>query len=222
MAPQGCLGREGLFDPLDRRYFRLINRAPALGDEINWARLDQYSAREKFAAIFNAHNVRKESYFDLMTHFDFKTLLPALLQVEDRMSMAHGLESRVPLLDHRVVELAATIPAMIKFKNGTMKHIFREVAREIVPAAIVDRQDKMGFPPPLTEWMTGQARDFVRDVFSSAQAANRELVNNRRVLETLNQEPRFGRTIWGLLCLELWQQTFHDKAAEYQNWNRNV
>ena len=53
-----------------------------------------------------------------MTHFDFKTLLPALLQVEDRMSMAHGLESRVPLLDHPLVELAATIPADVKFKDG--------------------------------------------------------------------------------------------------------
>ena len=53
-----------------------------------------------------------------MTHFDFKTLLPALLQVEDRVSMAHGLESRVPLLDHRLVELAATIPADIKFRTG--------------------------------------------------------------------------------------------------------
>ena len=53
-----------------------------------------------------------------MTHFDFKTLLPALLQVEDRVSMAHGLESRVPFLDHELVELAATIPADIKFEDG--------------------------------------------------------------------------------------------------------
>ena len=68
-----------------------------------------------------------------MTHFDFKTLLPALLHVEDCMSMAHGLESRVPLLDHPIVELAATIPANIKFRNGEMKHIFREVARPYLP-----------------------------------------------------------------------------------------
>ena len=53
-----------------------------------------------------------------MTHFDFKTLLPALLQVEDRVSMAHGLESRVPFLDHPLVEFAATIPADVKFKDG--------------------------------------------------------------------------------------------------------
>ena len=58
-----------------------------------------------------------------MTHFDFKCLLPALLQVEDRMSMAHGLESRVPLLDHPIVEFAASIPADIKFKDGEMKYL---------------------------------------------------------------------------------------------------
>ena len=64
-----------------------------------------------------------------MTHFDFKTLLPALLQVEDRVSMAHGLESRVPFLDHPLVELAATMPADVKFKDGTMKHVLRAGVR---------------------------------------------------------------------------------------------
>ena len=80
-----------------------------------------------------ATNVGHESYFDKMTHFDFKTLLPALLQVEDRVSMAHGLESRVPLLDHRLVEFAATIPADSKFKDGHMKHVFKEATRPLVP-----------------------------------------------------------------------------------------
>ena len=60
-----------------------------------------------------------------MTHFDFKCLLPALLQVEDRMSMAHGLESRVPFLDHALVEFAATVPADIKFQGGHMKHLLK-------------------------------------------------------------------------------------------------
>src|ERR1044072_6888703 len=102
--------REGLFDELDARYFRLINRAPDLGDEVDWSLLGEYSPYETFRSIFHGDNVGKESYFDLMTHFDFKTLLPALLHVEDRMSMAHGLESRVPLLDHSLVEFVATIP----------------------------------------------------------------------------------------------------------------
>jgi len=208
--------REGLFENMDDRYFRLVNRAPTLGDEINWRMLDEYSARKTFKSIFSGENVRKESYFDLMTHFDFKTLLPALLQVEDRVSMAHGLESRVPLLDHPLVELAATIPANIKFEAGTMKCIFKKAVKPFVPEMILERQDKMGFPTPLTEWIQNEAREFVRDIFSSAAAQGRTLVNNRKVLEGLDQETRFGRKIWGLLCLELWQQEFHDKEGHYK------
>lgn len=209
--------REGLFESMDRRYFRLVNRAPNLGDEINWEALEPYSARETFRGIFNGNNVRKESYFDQMTHFDFKTLLPALLQVEDRMSMAHGLESRVPLLDHKLVEFAATIPADIKFKDGEMKHIFREVVRPVLPEAIMNRKDKMGFPTPVVEWMTGDAKEFIHDILSSNRALSRDLVNNRLVLEQLNQEKQFGRKGWGLLCLEIWQQEFHDQAYKYRD-----
>src|SRR3546814_12514797 len=87
--------REGLFGPLDERYFRLVNRANDIENEIDWDALDMRGVFERYQAIFNNQaNVRKEAYLDSMTHFDFKCLLPALLQVEDRMSMAHGLESR--------------------------------------------------------------------------------------------------------------------------------
>ncbi len=108
-----------------------------------------------------------------MTHFDFKTLLPALLQVEDRVSMAHGLESRVPFLDHPIVELAATMPADIKFKDGRMKHVLKTAIGAV--AARVDRErarDKMGFPVPLNEWLAqpGPVREFVLDMLSSQQA----------------------------------------------------
>ncbi|MCP4204030.1 MAG: asparagine synthase (glutamine-hydrolyzing), partial [bacterium] len=127
---------QGLFESMDRRYFQLINRSPALGDEIDWRALGEYSPFETFQTIFHGENVGKESYFDLMTHFDFKTLLPALLQVEDRVSMAHGLESRVPLLDHPLVELAATMPSDVKFKDGNMKHVFKQVAAPYLPEAI--------------------------------------------------------------------------------------
>src|SRR6185312_5122962 len=134
--------------------FRLINRAPDLGDEIDWTQLQGYSPFETFKQIFHGDNVRKESYFDSMTHFDFKTLLPALLQVEDRVSMAHGLESRVPLLDHELVELAATMPADVKFKDGTMKHVLKTAMGPVLPASIASRRDKMGFPVPLHEWLS--------------------------------------------------------------------
>src|SRR5690606_22435505 len=106
-----------------------------------------------FLAIFNSEaNVGRQAYFDAMTHFDFKCLLPALLTVEDRMSMAHGLESRVPLLDHPLVEFAATLPPTVKFGGGRMKQLIKETYADVIPQPILDRRDKMGFPVPLKEW----------------------------------------------------------------------
>ena len=175
--------REGLFEDLDARYFRLINRAPDLGDEIDWSQLGGYSPFETFKQIFDGDNVKKESYFDSMTHFDFKTLLPALLQVEDRVSMAHGLESRVPLLDHPLVELAATMPADVKFRDGHLKHVLKTAFGQVLPDAVRNRRDKMGFPVPLQEWIgrSGPVRDFVVDSLSSEAARGRQVVDNAKV-----------------------------------------
>jgi asparagine synthase (glutamine-hydrolysing) len=210
--------REGVFDELDARYFRLINRAPDLGAEVDWSLLGDYSAYESFREIFHGPNVGKESYFDSMTHFDFKTLLPALLQVEDRVSMAHGLESRVPLLDRPLVELAATIPADIKFRNGTMKHVLRESLGAELPASVAARKDKMGFPVPLQDWVSerGEVRDYVLDVLSTDKARNRILIDNRQVVAGLHGEHRYGRRLWGFLSLELWQREFHDRAGAFR------
>ena len=145
--------RQGLFDELDARYFRLINRASDLEDEIDWELLGPYSPFETFRSVFNGDNVGKEAYFDSMTHFDFKTLLPALLHVEDRVSMAHGLESRVPFLDHPLVELAATMPANVKFTDGNLKHVFKSAFGARLPDSVRSRRDKMGFPVPLHDWL---------------------------------------------------------------------
>lgn len=214
--------REGLFESMDRRYFRLVNRSGVLQEEINWDCLTDYSPFESFQKIFKGQNVGKESYFDQMTHFDFKTLLPALLQVEDRVSMAHGLESRVPFLDHPLVELAATIPSNIKFRNGALKNVLKHTAKDILPQSVFNRQDKMGFPTPINQWAAKEAKEFIFDVFSSSQAQGRALINNKSVLSGLsNGQSKYGRKLWGLLCLELWQQEFHDKAQTFRDIVRN-
>jgi asparagine synthase (glutamine-hydrolysing) len=211
---------EGVFEDLEARYFRLINRAPHLEGEVNTDALGDYSPYEAFREIFNGANVGHEAYFDKMTHFDFKTLLPALLQVEDRVSMAHGLESRVPLLDHRLVELAATIPADIKFRDGNMKHVYKRATRPLLPEVVAARKDKMGFPVPVQEWLRGPAREWAADVFSSGAAVGRELFDSRKVLKRLESERPFGRQTWGLLCLELWQRAFHDRGHEFKDMLR--
>jgi asparagine synthase (glutamine-hydrolysing) len=210
--------RDGLFDPLDQRYFRLIDRSTDMEEEIDWEALDKRRVFEDFSVIFNnAANVKKEAYFDKMTHFDFKCLLPALLQVEDRMSMAHGLESRVPLLDHALVEFAATIPADVKFKDGNMKHLLKSVFANDWPPEIAQRRDKMGFPVPLKEWFSNELADFVIDIVSGMAANPRPYINAQAVLRNFGKESRFSRKLWGLLSLELWHQRFHDRAQEFRN-----
>ncbi|AFM10977.1 asparagine synthase (glutamine-hydrolyzing) [Turneriella parva] len=207
---------QGMFDSLDKRYYHLINRAPTLKDEIQWSELGEYSPFESFQRVFLSSNVQKEAYFDSMTHFDFKTLLPALLQVEDRMSMAHGLESRVPLLDHKLVELAATIPADIKFKDGTLKRIYSMAVDEYLPPSIKNRKNKMGFPVPINRWFANELNSYVKDIFSEQKARQRSLFNSDLILQNLQNESQFSRKLWGLLSLEVWHQEFIDKAPEYR------
>ena len=208
--------REGLFGPLDERYFRLIDRSIDTQNEIDWGLFDKEALLERFKGIFNNNsNVSKEAYFDKMTHFDFKCLLPALLHVEDRMSMAHGLESRVPFLDHSLVEFTASIPADIKFPGGKMKALLKSVFKDKIPPKILNRRDKMGFPVPLKEWFDGPLKEFVHDIFSSQIAKTRGFYDPQKVLLNLNKSPQFSRKVWGLLSLELWYREFHDKQCEY-------
>jgi len=207
---------EGIFDERDQRYFRLINRSNTFGRVIDWQLFSGTTSFEDFKAIYWGVNVGKESYFDSMTHFDFKTLLPALLQVEDRMSMAHGIESRVPLLDHALVELAATIPANVKFQNGELKRLLRHAFADKLPKPILERKDKMGFPVPLQVWMRrgGKTREFILDTFRSAKARQRAYLTPGFDIEAMMaSEGMFSRNIWAFLSLELWQQQFHDRHS---------
>lgn len=205
------LWRDGLFGSHDQRYFRLIDRSEGMSQLFNPEALRgqrAYSPFESFQQIFNRDGLH--SLVNQMTYFDLKGSLPALLHVEDRTSMAASIESRVPLLDHRIIEFMATIPPNIKFAGGRMKHLFKESVRHAVPKNIFERKDKMGFPTPLTQWTKGPARDFVRDTLLSDRARQRGLYDPRAVEKALDNEREFGRVVWGLLCLELWHRIFID------------
>lgn len=204
---------QGLFGERDERYWRLVNRTNTFGSILAPEAVNQAATFEEFKSIFWGSNVGKESYFDSMTHFDFKTLLPALLQVEDRMSMAHGVEARVPFLDHPLVEFAATIPADIKFRNGELKRLLKAVFNDKLPQAIRDRKDKMGFPVPLNLWLKqgGPARDLIGDMLGSARARQRPYLNEGLSLDkVLDSQSVYGRNLWALLSLELWHRQFVD------------
>ncbi len=205
------LWRNGLFGSHDQRYFSLVDRSEGMSQLFNQDALrgaSEYSPFEAFQRIFNRDELH--SLVNQMTYFDLKGSLPALLHVEDRTSMAASIESRVPLLDHRIVEFMATIPPNVKFAGGRMKHLFKEAVRSSVPQNIFERKDKMGFPTPLTQWTKGVARDFVRDTLLSDRARQRGLYNIAAVEKALANEREFGRVVWGLLCLELWHRNFID------------
>jgi asparagine synthase (glutamine-hydrolysing) len=207
---------QGIFDERDRRYFRLINRSNTFGDLVDWSLFKGDSSFDEFRQIYWGSNVGKESYFDAMTHFDFKTLLPALLHVEDRMSMAHGIESRVPLLDHPLVELVATIPANIKFHNGELKRLLKIASAGRLPPQIVQRKDKMGFPVPLQPWLKrrGPVREFVLDTFRSERARTRFYFSRPFDVESMvEKEGLYSRNLWAFMNLELWQERFFDRAV---------
>lgn len=206
--------RDGLFGDMDARYFRLIDRSPDISSLLTRAALDRYNSEQVFAdfqQVFNHPDT--SSYVNKMTHFDQKTLLPALLQVEDRVSMAVSLESRVPLLDTRIVDLVTGMPPPMKFQDGRTKHIFKKAVEGIIPKKVLKRKDKMGFPVPLSEWMQkGPVRDFVSDVLLSKACRERGLFDPAALEKLIKTEARFARQLWGALCLELWHQRFIDVA----------
>jgi len=74
----------------------------------------------------------------------------------------------------------------------------------------------MGFPVPLTDWMAGPAREYLADLFSSEAARSRPYVDSGRLLNELGHESRYGRRVWGLLSLELWQRAFHDRENHFK------
>jgi asparagine synthase (glutamine-hydrolysing) len=204
--------RDGLFEDMDRRYFRMIDRSPDLETILTDDALARYDRKRVFAefqSVFNHPDTR--SLFNKMTHFDQKSFLPALLQVEDRVSMAVSLESRVPLLDTRIVDLVTRMPPQVKFNGGQVKHIFKRAVASVVPEPILNRKDKMGFPVPFSEWLKGgPVRDFVGDVLLGQRSRERGLFRPAALERLMQAEGQYGRQLWGALCLELWHQQFID------------
>jgi len=138
------------------------------------------------------------------------------LMKQDQMSMAASVESRVPFLDHKLVEFAARLPNSWKLSGWTTKRILREAMKGILPEAILNRP-KMGFPVPFSSWTRGPWNDVARDVLLDRRSLERGIIDGAAV-ETLLDDHADGRTeggdrIWSLLNLELWYRTFIDKQG---------
>ncbi len=203
--------KDGLFDPMDERYYRMMNRSHNLGDIYKHdflETIEQNQLLDKFKQVFN--HPETKSYFNKMTYFDLKTLLPALLHVEDRMSMAVSIESRVPILDYRIVELAAKMPPAMKFAGGKTKAMLISSVKNILPKEIINRKDKMGFPTPINNWLSGDLKEYALDILTSQQARNRGYLNTNEIEKQISESGKFSRDIWGALSLEMWHRKFID------------
>jgi asparagine synthase (glutamine-hydrolysing) len=156
------------------------------------------------------------SLLDRLLYADLKTYLVELLMKQDQMSMAASIESRVPFLDHELVEFAARLPAAWKLRGPTTKRVLREAARDLLPRAVLERP-KMGFPVPFGAWTRGAWHGLVRDVLLDARARQRGVTDPAAVRALLDRHrrgaPGCADALWMLLNLELWFRIFVDGSA---------
>ena len=221
LMPEGMRGRNLL------RHFSLPEAERCL-DAVTLFRLEDKQKlfrKEAFERLSHDDPFRPEAeelkrgdghWLTRLQSLDLKRYLPLdILTKVDRMSMAHSIETRVPLLDHKLVEFAATIPPELQLRSGTTKYIFKRAMRGILPDEIIDRP-KHGFAVPLGRWFRGQLGDFVRELLLS-ETSRRRGIFNPAYIEQLVQRHENGRELdlhlWTLISFELWCRTFLDRRS---------
>jgi asparagine synthase (glutamine-hydrolysing) len=234
-------GRLGRFA---RRSFLSVPRTPeamffdnfaAIGLRQQHALLSpDFAARATTESAYGASRAYFESLprgtlLDRLLYADIKTYLVELLMKQDQMSMAASIESRVPFLDHRLVEFVAALPPRMKLRGLTTKWILREAVRDLLPPQITTRR-KMGFPVPFGRWMRQGWDGVARDVLLDRRSRERGIIDPDSVERLIGDHVRGtadgGDALWSLLNLELWYRTFVDgdgvqtlSAAAGPRWN---
>ncbi len=168
------------------------------------------NARASFLEEMN--KIKEQSLINNMLHFDIKFVLPGLLQVEDRVSMAHSLESRVPYLDQNVFNIAVNLEPKLKFGQGVLKSPLKEISKKYLPKKVHDRKEKMGFPVPLNDWMQKKEfKNFVMDTIDESNFANSKYFNKKEFQKDITVFDTFDRSIWAILCLSEWSNKSNNK-----------
>ena len=161
---------------------------------------------------------RAAEQIERLLYLDSKTYLAGdILTKVDRMSMAHSIEARVPLLDQNLIEFVQTIPANFKLRGQTTKYILKQAMADFIPSEIINRP-KMGFGVPLRKWLNNELREMLHDTLTDETARQRGLLNPQAVQSLLEEHERGRRDnslhLWGLLTLELWHRSFIDRQPE--------
>jgi asparagine synthase (glutamine-hydrolysing) len=150
-------------------------------------------------------------YVDVRTY-----LVEDVLTKVDRMSMAVSLETREPLLDHKLLEYAATIPASLKLRQGTSKYLLRRLLDRRLPQSILERR-KQGFAAPVGKWLAGPLRALGNQLLFDGRLQSRGLFRQdavRRVWQAhCAGQADHSQRIWSLLMLELWFREYIDSSA---------
>jgi asparagine synthase (glutamine-hydrolysing) len=199
--------------PFDRRYFSwtqmtdAARRSELLHPDLK-AKIDRDRPWALWSSVL-AHVADAEP-LDRALYADLKFYLPGdLLTLADRMSMAHSLEVRIPFLDHELLEFAATVPPEWKVRGAEKKYLLRRVARDLLPAPILDRR-KMGFSVPLAVWFRHDLRDWIEDLLSRDSLDRLGWFDPKGVRRCLDEH--LARTanhdglIWALATCVLWDR----------------
>jgi len=185
--------------------------------------VSNYNSSQQILKFFDANNAN--DLVDKMLFTDLMTRIPDhLLMIVDRMSMAHSLESRSPLLDYKLVEYAASIPADLKLKGKDLKYILKKVASRYLPKELIYRQ-KQGFGFPLALWMRDELKIFLTQLFKNPRLVEIGLFNHNYIQAVLNEHLQGKRDhnfrIWILINLELWYRMYFE-GQSIENTNEYV
>jgi asparagine synthase (glutamine-hydrolysing) len=152
------------------------------------------------------------SLLDQILYLDTKTYLHELLMKQDQMSMAASIESRVPFLDHKLVEFSAALPQRLKLRGGTTKYILRESMKGVLPQEILSRP-KMGFPVPIGSWFRGEFQSVIEEYVLGERAISRAIFDQafvRSLVERHRRGEDHAERLWALVNFEMWQRRFFD------------
>ncbi|HEX8723192.1 MAG TPA: asparagine synthase (glutamine-hydrolyzing) [Pyrinomonadaceae bacterium] len=154
-----------------------------------------------------------ETLLGRLLYVDIKTYLHELLMKQDQMSMAASIESRVPFLDHKLVEHTARLPERLKLRGWTTKWILRKAMEGVLPAEILTRP-KMGFPVPVGAWFRGQYRHVIDEYVLGERAAARGIFDRAYVADLVARHQAGGENhserLWSLVNFEMWMRQFVD------------
>jgi asparagine synthase (glutamine-hydrolysing) len=153
------------------------------------------------------------SFLDRLLYADIKTYLHELLMKQDQMSMATSVESRVPFLDHKLVEFTSGLPERLKLRGWTTKYVLRRSMKGLLPNTILSRP-KMGFPVPIGSWFRGAYRHVIDDYVLSDRALSRGIFSPDFVRGLVARHQTGGENhserLWALMNFEIWQRQFFD------------